>query len=470
MNQRPADPESLAKERPFVEALARRLVLDPNAADDLVQETLLAAMKDPPRKTTRGWLSRVVRNLAYRSLRNDERRRRREHAVARPDAEPAAADVVARAAWHRRVVDTVLSLDEPYRSTLLLRFYDDLTPKEIAERQGVPAATVRTRLKRGLERMREALDAEHGDRRNWCVALLPLAFAPERAASASAAGIAVGVAVMTAKQKLIVAATLVVALAGTVGLGGRALRETNGAERQSGARASVTDASGPETPAAATSDAPASPFTVRVLRSDGGPIEGARVEILDPRPRPGGPYMSQHIWRDRALAVARGERVAASGRTDAAGAVALDVGEDTGFGLRASHGEYATVAQWVWNSRARSAEIRLGRAHTLTGRVLDDEGGAVSGALVLVGDARPQLRLGTGAPPQRAVADESGRYRFDALPGRERTLWAAWPGGRPVPVARSRLKDLRSVDSVLERLNQSRGDAPRERADQGATP
>lgn len=73
------DAESLAEQRPFVEALARKLVLDSHAADDIVQETLLAAMKTPPRRSVRGWLAKVVRNLAYRTLRSEERRRRREN-------------------------------------------------------------------------------------------------------------------------------------------------------------------------------------------------------------------------------------------------------------------------------------------------------------------------------------------------------------------------------------------------------
>ncbi len=66
------DAESLAEQRPFVEALARRLVLDPNSADDVVQETLLAAMKSAPKRSVRGWLARVVRNLAYRTRRSEE--------------------------------------------------------------------------------------------------------------------------------------------------------------------------------------------------------------------------------------------------------------------------------------------------------------------------------------------------------------------------------------------------------------
>ena len=68
----------LLENREFVSALARRLVVDPDRADDVAQEALLAALHRPPRHRgiLRRWLAGVVRNLAYRTFRDDERRRR----------------------------------------------------------------------------------------------------------------------------------------------------------------------------------------------------------------------------------------------------------------------------------------------------------------------------------------------------------------------------------------------------------
>ena len=51
----------------------------------------------------------------------------------------------------------MLALDEPYRTVILMRYYEDLTPSQIAEHLGLPAATVRTRLRRGLERLRSMI-------------------------------------------------------------------------------------------------------------------------------------------------------------------------------------------------------------------------------------------------------------------------------------------------------------------------
>ena len=47
-------------------------------------------------------------------------------------------------------------LDEPYRTTLLLRYGEMLSSVEIARRQQVPAGTVRWRLKSAVDRLRAA--------------------------------------------------------------------------------------------------------------------------------------------------------------------------------------------------------------------------------------------------------------------------------------------------------------------------
>src|SRR5262249_56992245 len=77
-------------------------------------------------------------------------------------------------------------LDEPFRTAVLLRFFEGLPPADVAVRTGVPLETARSRLRRALELLRSALDADaHGDRRAWLVALAPLAKAPIAAAAAT---------------------------------------------------------------------------------------------------------------------------------------------------------------------------------------------------------------------------------------------------------------------------------------------
>jgi len=173
----PVPLSTLLAHRPWVRALARTLVRDDATVDDVEQKTWLAALRSPPEKPSavRSWLARVVRNAAYETGRTENRRRKHEAVAARPDRAPAVDDVVADAEQHKRVVLAVTELDEPYRTTVLLRFYEGLPPREVARRMGVPVETVRTRTRRGLERVRERFDrANGGDRAAWRAALAPL--------------------------------------------------------------------------------------------------------------------------------------------------------------------------------------------------------------------------------------------------------------------------------------------------------
>jgi RNA polymerase sigma-70 factor (ECF subfamily) len=168
--------EVLLAHEDFVRGLARALVLDASSAEDVAQETWLAAVEHPPRTADapRSWLARVARNLANQLRRRETRRARREAGAAKAERLPSADEIVAREEMRRRVLERVLALEEPYRSTVLLRYFEGLPPREIARRMGVPVATVRTRIGRALERLRERLDREYGDRRSWIVALAPL--------------------------------------------------------------------------------------------------------------------------------------------------------------------------------------------------------------------------------------------------------------------------------------------------------
>src|SRR5690606_22732139 len=99
----------------------------------------------------------------------------------------------------RRVSDALLALDEPYQSTLLLRYYEGLTPTEIARRTDVPLATVKRRLQRGLARLRTRLD-EDAPRASWMSALCALT-GIERAAAPLAASVGAGAIVMSVSKK-----------------------------------------------------------------------------------------------------------------------------------------------------------------------------------------------------------------------------------------------------------------------------
>ncbi len=182
--------DALVAHASWVRRLARGLVGE-EGADDLAQDVWVRALDAPPeggeRGSVRAWLRRVLVNRARELRRGEARRAERQRAAARPEALP---DPLERLALHRELVERVAALEEPWRRTIVLRYFEDLAPSAIAEREGVPLSTVTTRLARGRELLREALDRRHGgERAAWCALLAPLArgAAPAGAAALPAA-------------------------------------------------------------------------------------------------------------------------------------------------------------------------------------------------------------------------------------------------------------------------------------------
>jgi len=211
------DNRALLKHSAWIDRVARALVRDGAARDDVIQEAWLSALSRPPAKVAnvRGWLGAVVRNTARQLGRGDARRTRREHASISPPPSPSAQELAAQAELSRRVVDAVLQLEEPYRETVLLRFFEGKSSAEIARLRDVPESTVRNRLRRALDRLRVGFESESDDRRGL-LALLPLAVRSETAtlATASVAAVLTKGVIMSIKAKILVAAAIVLLAAG----------------------------------------------------------------------------------------------------------------------------------------------------------------------------------------------------------------------------------------------------------------
>ncbi|MBV8760810.1 MAG: sigma-70 family RNA polymerase sigma factor [Deltaproteobacteria bacterium] len=205
------DVASLLAHADWLRDLARKLVGGADA-DDAVQETYVAALRSPPDPDlpAKPWLARVLRNASRMSHRSAARRTRREDAVTQIATPPSSADeTVARAETFRMLVELVMALDDPYRTTLLRHYFDGETFAAIARRDGVPEATVRGRHKHALDQLRRRLDARsQGDRRAWLASLAPLAAPPAHTTS-----VTIGAVLM---KKILVAAIVAVAFAGAI--------------------------------------------------------------------------------------------------------------------------------------------------------------------------------------------------------------------------------------------------------------
>jgi len=158
-------PELLAANDGWLRALVRRLV-DDGQTDDVLQEVWGHAMRTPPRdeQALPAWLATVARRIAGKKARSSQRRKKHEQLAAETRSANAVdpSHLVARVEERQRVAQTVLELDEPFRTVVLLRYFEELTPEQIAERLNIPGATVRSRLHRGHERLRAQFERERG--------------------------------------------------------------------------------------------------------------------------------------------------------------------------------------------------------------------------------------------------------------------------------------------------------------------
>jgi RNA polymerase sigma factor (sigma-70 family) len=216
--------QELLLQASWVRRLARGLLREDAAAEDLAQEVTLAAWKRRAQggEVSGPWLVRVASNLARRAWRDADARARSEREAARAESVPGPDDGPydhsVRLELQRVLAEELQRLPEPERGMLLRRYFDGWSAARIAREAGVPASTVRWRLQRGLAELRARLDRrQRGEGVSWRFALLPLARSPSLPWSFSNAGPAlVGVAqgVLAMKLSLQLVGVLVLVLLG----------------------------------------------------------------------------------------------------------------------------------------------------------------------------------------------------------------------------------------------------------------
>ena len=173
-----------------VYAAASRLTSDRQVVEEVVQETFLALWNraelfDPNLGSLAAWLHTIARNRTVDRLRAAGRRPNLiplssaagedEEAGAALDRLVTAGSVIGGAAVGlgpegelasaelRQVLGSALAeLPEAERTAIVLAYHEELTQTEIAERLGWPLGTVKTRTRRALLRLREALAEELG--------------------------------------------------------------------------------------------------------------------------------------------------------------------------------------------------------------------------------------------------------------------------------------------------------------------
>ncbi|MBK7877688.1 MAG: carboxypeptidase regulatory-like domain-containing protein [Planctomycetes bacterium] len=167
-------PDDWTRHANALRRLARGLVRDADDREGLVQSTLAAAVERSERSVSWSWLAAVLRNRA-RDLARLRARRGEAPERELASAWPAPGEVAQRLELQEHLVRELRALDEPYQSTLYLRYFEELAPSAIAARTATPVKTVKTRLERGLALLRERMERKHGSAtRERLLALLAL--------------------------------------------------------------------------------------------------------------------------------------------------------------------------------------------------------------------------------------------------------------------------------------------------------
>jgi RNA polymerase sigma-70 factor (ECF subfamily) len=148
--------------------LALRIVRERAEAEDILHDAFVvvsdrAGQYAPERGTVAAWLVTLVRNLSIDRTRRRDRRGSlarkvfaHEPAVPIPTPETLTADASERSKVRRALA----SLPEVQRVTLEIAFFEGLSYPEIAEREGLPLGTIKSRAARAIASLREALARE----------------------------------------------------------------------------------------------------------------------------------------------------------------------------------------------------------------------------------------------------------------------------------------------------------------------
>ena len=386
------DAESLLAHVGWVRRLAHRLVHDPDTADDLTQETMLAALQNgASARSPRAWLGRVLRNVLWERVRQNRRREAREQVVANRPLAASSAEVVERVDTQRAVVDAVMRMPPHYRIVLLRRYFEGETPTQIAAALATPTATVKTRLQRGLERLRTELDHIYGDRTRWQPALLALVALPRRAGVASLLAAAAGGLLL---------ALLAFVASGLFGPGAAVAPPTSNPLSQ---RASIPPPPSLAPPVAERTAAIAATHATDIV--DWGAIKmprrPVRGRVVDASGQPvAGVVLQFHA--DRRLGSSRGTPVVVSSNDGR-----FEMQLSRSGRIRTVSDELATMCEGVVAiGSERECCVVVGSARAVVGRVVDDGGNGLAHARLLLNE--PQ--------GMRAAAGPSGNRRSQRPP------------------------------------------------------
>lgn len=148
-----------------VYGVIRRIVRDPSLSEEVAQEVFVEVWRTAPRfveerGSARTWVLTMAHRRAIDRVRSEQASRNRNDRVGRKQQDRAF-DVVSEQVElndeHRRVTEALATLTDVQREAVELAYYQGYTYREVAELLGTPLGTVKTRMRDGLIRLRDAM-------------------------------------------------------------------------------------------------------------------------------------------------------------------------------------------------------------------------------------------------------------------------------------------------------------------------
>jgi RNA polymerase sigma-70 factor (ECF subfamily) len=143
---------------------AQRLINDPEASEDAIQNTFVSAYQNinsyNPRRPFSSWIYRIAHNKAINEVRNSKPKVSLEEATEIPDPEDAEtlAGKLDDKALRKLLEKHLESLPVKYREPLILRYFEEQSYDEISDILRIPKNTVGVRIRRGLEKLKIKVD------------------------------------------------------------------------------------------------------------------------------------------------------------------------------------------------------------------------------------------------------------------------------------------------------------------------
>ncbi|MCI0183745.1 MAG: sigma-70 family RNA polymerase sigma factor [Acidibacillus sp.] len=149
-----------------VYAIARKVVLDPQMADEVVQDVFTRIWTtvafDPKRGQFEHWIMVVTKNVALDNVRKKGRQKDIPDSLriyGEREGNPHATDAVNEWALREDLQRSLEGLRVEERAVLQLAYMEGCTLSEVATKLSIPLGTVKTRLHHGLHHMRSMMDA-----------------------------------------------------------------------------------------------------------------------------------------------------------------------------------------------------------------------------------------------------------------------------------------------------------------------